>query len=165
MSSQDVTVCFISAYVPNCYPVMSFFRDIKRQKSLGPILTTRLLTGYCWEVMKHHQYSINFALNIFQLFGQIKKHLNSKLFASDTDMKQALILQLLKLNTNFLYSRIPHFVSQRYKCQNLIGKYVELCVYHPGLFIRLNKMVFISQTHLFIIVLNVLVRQHVSTLY
>jgi hypothetical protein len=31
--------------------------------------------------------------------------------------------------------------------------------------IDLNKMVFISQTHLFIIVLNVLFGQHVSTLY
>ena len=30
---------------------------------------------------------------------------------------------------------------------------------------NINKMVFISQTHLFIIVLNVLFGQHVSTLY
>jgi hypothetical protein len=31
-----------------------------------------------------------------------------------------------------------------------------LSVYHPGVFTKLNKMGFISQTHLFIIVLNVL---------
>ena len=34
--------------------------------------------------------------------------------------------------------------------------YTELSVYHPGVFTKLNKMVFTSQTHLFIIVLNVL---------
>jgi len=36
------------------------------------------------------------------------------------------------------------------------GINLKLCVYHPGVFTKLNKMVFISQTHLLIIVLNVL---------
>ena len=30
---------------------------------------------------------------------------------------------------------------------------VKLCVYHPGVFIRLNKTVFISQTHLLLLYL------------
>jgi hypothetical protein len=38
----------------------------------------------------------------------------------------------------------------------LIKARFKLSVYHPGVFTKLNKMVFISQTHLFII-LNVLV--------
>ena len=37
-------------------------------------------------------------------------------------------------------------------------------VYLESTLTKLNKMVFISQTHLFIIVLNVLFGQHVSTL-
>ena len=31
----------------------------------------------------------------------------------------------------------------------------KLSGYHPGVFTKLNKMVFISQTHLFVIVLNI----------
>jgi hypothetical protein len=42
---------------------------------------------------------------------------------------------------------------------------MKLSVYHPGVFTKLNKMVFTSQTHLLIIVLNVLFGQHVSTGY
>jgi hypothetical protein len=41
----------------------------------------------------------------------------------------------------------------------------KLSVYHPGVFTKLNKMVFNRQTHLFIIVLIVLFGRHVSTLY
>jgi hypothetical protein len=35
-------------------------------------------------------------------------------------------------------------------------EHTRLSVCHPGVFTKLNKMVFISQTHLFFIVLNVL---------
>ena len=52
-------------------------------------------------------------------------------------------------------------VNQQWKELNLF----QLSVYHPKVFTKLNKMVFTSQTHLFIIVLNVLFGQHVSTRY
>ena len=37
--------------------------------------------------------------------------------------------------------------------ENVTKFVVKLSIYHPGVFIKLNKMVFISQTHLFIIVM------------
>jgi hypothetical protein len=43
-------------------------------------------------------------------------------------------------------------------------KKCKLSVYHPGVFTKLNNMVFISQTHLYF-VLNALFGQHVSTHY
>jgi hypothetical protein len=41
---------------------------------------------------------------------------------------------------------------------------VKIIVYHPGVFLELNKMVFTSQTHL-LFVLNVLFGQLISTRY
>jgi hypothetical protein len=42
---------------------------------------------------------------------------------------------------------------------------LKLSVYHPGVFPKFNKMVFISQAHVFIIILIVLFGRHISTLY
>ena len=61
------------------------------------------------------------------------------------------------------FTNIPPImiINRIYETQNLL----KLSVYHPGVFTKPNKMVFTSQTHLFITVLNVLFGQHVSTRY
>jgi hypothetical protein len=68
-----------------------------------------------WEVTDHTPKSTNFSPSIFYFFVPIKKHLTGKLFASDTDMKQAVILQLWTPDTNFFYSSIQALVPQRNK--------------------------------------------------
>jgi hypothetical protein len=64
-----------------------------------------------------------------------------------------------------MHTVVPPDDGPRYaRTMQRLTKYTEnkLRLYHPGLFTKLNNMVFISQTHLYF-VLNALFEQHVST--
>jgi hypothetical protein len=55
---------------------------------------------YGWRVMNPHLFSFDLATNEFHLFG-VKKHLSSKRYERDTNVKQALTSWLPGLDTDF----------------------------------------------------------------
>jgi hypothetical protein len=68
---------------------------------------------------------------ICHLFASIKKQLAGKHFATDINVKQAVISWLKILQTNFFYAKIQALVPGWEKCLNVNGYYVKvsLCSY------------------------------------
>jgi hypothetical protein len=90
---------------------------------------------------------------------------------SETVNKTSFLIKISFVFVTVAYSRLTLFEKKKtmnctifkYKASSML---LILSVDHPGVFTKLNKMVFTSQTHTpFIVVLNVLFGQHVSTGY
>jgi len=63
--SQDEAACFMSMSVRNCLPAWCLFRCPVRQKSLGPVLPTRLVTSYstmALAICKRHWHGASYNL-------------------------------------------------------------------------------------------------------
>jgi hypothetical protein len=56
--------------------------------------------------MDHPPYSTDLARSNFNLFGQLKKHLGGRRFATDGKVQQAVMSWLQALDTHFFYAGI-----------------------------------------------------------
>jgi histone-lysine N-methyltransferase SETMAR len=68
--------------------------------------TCAWLLFYSWDIMDHLSYSPNLAPSDSHLFKLLKKHLASKQFVTDDDVKQAVTSQLQTLDINFFSAGI-----------------------------------------------------------
>jgi hypothetical protein len=91
---------------------------------LGLILPTGFVSGYiavAEEVTDQPPRSLGLIPNGFHLFGPLKKHLAGKWFASDINMKQAVISWLQTRDVDFFCAGMQALVSQWAKCLNVSG--------------------------------------------
>jgi hypothetical protein len=71
---------------------------------LRPTLPTGLVSGYGWKAVDHPSNSSYLTHSDFHLFGPLEKHLSGKRFATDADVKQAVISWLHVLDADFVYT-------------------------------------------------------------
>jgi hypothetical protein len=71
------------------------------------------LQHYSWEIMNYSPYNPNLLASDFLLFGPLKKHLESKQFAIDADVKEG-VTWLETFNTSFFYNKIKGLVPWWY---------------------------------------------------
>jgi histone-lysine N-methyltransferase SETMAR len=73
----------------------------------------------------HPPYSPDLAPSDFHLFGQLKKHLGGRRFATDGEVQQAVMSWLQALGTDFFYAGIDALVYRWNKCLDKYGDNVE----------------------------------------
>jgi hypothetical protein len=80
-----------------------------------------LLWCYNWEVLDHPPYSPDLAPSDFYLFGPLKKHLDGRRFATNSEVQQAVMSWFQALDTDFFYAGIDALVYQWDKCFASMG--------------------------------------------
>jgi hypothetical protein len=88
-------------------------------------MSSDLLQRYNWEVLDHPPYSTDLAPSDFHLFGPFKKHLGGRRFATDDEVRQAIMSWLQALDIDFFYAGIDALVYRSDKCLGKYGDYVE----------------------------------------
>jgi len=106
--SHVMTACLRAVSVAYCLPGRCFLRGPNEGKSLGPILSTRLVTV----VIDHTLYSPYLACSDFCLYVPLKKHLACKQFATNADVKQAVTFWLQTPDTSFFCAQIQALMWQ-----------------------------------------------------
>jgi hypothetical protein len=74
------------------------------------------LQCYRWNVQNHHPYSPDAVPSNFHQFRSLQKHMDSKQFTTDTDMKQAPLLHEVSCQTTPMSSTSKSELISQHKC-------------------------------------------------
>ena len=87
--------------------------------------TQNLIRSFGWEQIDHPPYSPDLAPSDFHLFRYLKEFLGGKRFATDDEVKEAVVNWLSSQAADFYDLGIQKLVDCYDKCLNKNGKYVE----------------------------------------
>ncbi|GBN27970.1 Mariner Mos1 transposase [Araneus ventricosus] len=76
-------------------------------------------------VLEYPPYSPDHVPSDFDLFGQLKKHLEGRHFRTDTEVQEAIVKWLRDLDPDFFYAGFDKLVCRWHKCFNNHDDYVE----------------------------------------